>query len=148
MTVRRSGVAAGITALVLALCAGGLIAVAPDVAVPTAVLLAPGLAALAFDPTPGRAIARAMLLFEAAACVQPVSAAWYRCDGLQSCMAMLTSGRDVTAVWTMAAAAWLLTQALPIGLKYLSDVRLRGRRGDLEARRQALIDEWGLDGGG
>jgi hypothetical protein len=132
--------------LLLGLAAGGLIAVAPDIALPAAVLLAPGLVAFMFDPTPGRAVARAMLLFQAAASFQPLSDAWSRCDGVESCMDTVVNARAVLMVWSMAAVAWVLTQTLPLGLKLLSDYRVRARRAALEARRDRLVEDWGLDG--
>ena len=140
------GGAAGVLfVLVIGLTGGGLIAMAPDIAMPGAVLLAPGLAALLFDPTPGKAVARAMLLFEAAVAVRPLTDAWYRCEGMQSCMDTLVRPRLVLIVWTMAAFAWLLTQVLPIGLKLLSDYRANVRRTVLRERRDALVADWGLD---
>jgi hypothetical protein len=145
---RKLGGAAGAAmVLLLGLAAGGLIAVAPDIALPAGVLLAPGLVAIMFDPTPGRAVARAMLLFQAAASVQPLFDAWSRCDGIEACMDTLVRPRAVLIVWLMAAVAWMLTQTLPIGLKLLSDYRVLARRAALEARRDRLVEDWGLDGG-
>jgi hypothetical protein len=143
---KLGGAAGGMMVLLLGLAAGGLIAVAPDIALPAAILLAPGLVAVMFDPTPGRAVARAMLLFQAAAGFQPLSDAWSRCDGIEVCMDTLVRPRAVLTVWLMAAVAWMLTQALPIGLKLLSDYRVRARRAALQARRDRLIEDWGLDG--
>jgi hypothetical protein len=48
-------------------------------------------------------------------------------------------------VWLAGAAAWLLTQVLPVGLKLLNDTRLRHYRAALQVRRDALSAEWGLD---
>jgi hypothetical protein len=44
----------GLIVLLLGLAGGGLMALTPDIAVPTGILLAPGLVAFLFDPTPGR----------------------------------------------------------------------------------------------
>jgi len=142
---RLGGAAGGLIVLLCGLAGGGLIAMAPDVALPAGILLAPGVAAFLFDPTPGHAVARAMLLFQAAACLHPLAEAWFRCEGIQSCMDTLAQPRVVLSVWTMAAGAWVLTQILPIGLKLLSDYRVRARRAALEARRDTLVAEWGLD---
>jgi hypothetical protein len=143
--VRLSRAAGGLIVLLLGLTGGGLIALAPDIAVPAGILLAPGLFAFMFDPTPGHALARAMLLFQAAAALRPLEEAWFRCEGLHACMDTLAHPRQVLTVWTMAALAWLLTQILPVGLKLLSDYRVRTRRSMLEARRDKLAAEWGLD---
>ena len=55
----RLGHATGaLVVLLLGVIGGGLIALAPDIAVPGGILLAPGLVAFLFDPSPGRSIAR------------------------------------------------------------------------------------------
>jgi hypothetical protein len=142
---RLGGAAGAMMVLLVGLCGGGLIALAPDIALPAGVLLAPGLVAFVFDPTPGRAVARAMLLFQAASSFRPLADAWDRCDGIGPCMDMLAGPRAVLVAWMMAALAWVLTQSLPIGLKLLSDYRVRARRAALEARRDKLVADWGLE---
>ena len=47
--------------------------------------------------------------------------------------------------WLAAAAAWTISQVLPLGLKVLDDYRMRHRSAVLTARRQALVEEWGLE---
>jgi hypothetical protein len=136
---------AGLIVLLLGLAGGGLIALSPDIALPLVVLLLPGLLALILDRTPGCALARAILLFQAAACVHPVMDAWYRCAGIEGCMSLLAEWPTVLRVWLAAAAAWVVSQALPLGLKVLDDHRLRIRRSALAARREALTTEWGLE---
>lgn len=131
--------------LLLALAGGGLIALSPDIALPLTVLLLPGLLALVVDRTPGCAVARAIVLFQGAACIHPVIDAWYRCKGIDGCMGYLAGWPVVLQVWLAAAAAWIMVQALPLGLKVLDDYRLRHRRSVLMARREALASEWGLE---
>jgi hypothetical protein len=135
----------GLMVLLLALAGGGLIALSPDIALPLAVLLLPGLVALTLDRSPGCGVARAMLLFQGAACVHPALRAWYSCSGIDGCMSYLADWQSVLAAWLAAAAAWTLSQVLPLGLKLLDDYRLRLRGALLIARRQALVDEWGLE---
>jgi hypothetical protein len=135
----------GLIVLLLALAAGGLIALSPDIALPMVVLLLPGLLALLLDRSPGCGLARVILLFQAAACVHPVMSAWYRCAGIDGCMNYLAEWPTVLRVWLAAAAAWVMTQVLPLGLKLFDDYRLRYRRSLLAARREALTDEWGLN---
>jgi len=137
--------AGGLIVLLLALAGGGLIALSPDIALPLAVLLLPGLLALILDRTPGCGVARAILLFQGAACVHPVIDAWYRCDGIDGCMSYLAEWPAVIRVWLAAAGAWVAIQVLPLGLKVLDDYRLRHRRSVLAARREAITAEWGLD---
>jgi hypothetical protein len=142
---RIGGAAGALFVLLLGLTGGGLIAMAPDIALPGAVLLAPGLAAMLFDPTPGYAVARAMVLFQATVAVRPLTDAWSRCEGIESCMDTLVRPRLVLIVWTMAALAWVLTQVVPLGLKLLSDYRVGVRRTALQQRRETLVADWGLD---
>jgi hypothetical protein len=136
----------GLLVLLLGLGGGGLIALSPDIALPLVVLLLPGLFALILDRTPGCGIARAIILFQGAACVHPVMDAWYRCAGIDGCMGYLAQGPTVLWVWLAAAAAWVTVQILPMALKVADDYRLRYRRSLLLARRQALAAEWGLEG--
>lgn len=132
--------------LLLGLSGGSLIALSPDIALPLVVLLLPGLVTLLIDPSPGAALARAMLLFQAAACVQPVSQAWYQCSGIHGCLNYLCEPLTVVRAWLAALAAWLVAQVLPITLKLLDDHRLKEQRAILVARRTALATEWGLEG--
>jgi hypothetical protein len=135
----------GLIVLLLALAGGGLIALSPDIALPLAVLLLPGLIALTLDRSPGCGVARAMLLFQGAACVHPAMKAWYGCAGIDGCMSYLAEWRSVLTAWLAAAAAWTLSQILPLGLRMLEDYRTRLRSAFLVARRQALVEEWGLE---
>ena len=135
----------GLIVLLLAVTGGGLIALSPDIALPMAVLLLPGLVALTLDRSPGCGVARAVLLFQAAACVHPLLDAWYRCVGIDGCRGYLAEWPMVLRAWLAAAAAWVTTQLLPIGLKMLDDHRATYRRSLLESRRTALVAEWGLD---
>jgi hypothetical protein len=141
------GFGAGLAALVLALGGGALIALSPDIALPVMVLLLPGLVAVLIDHSPGAAVARAILLFQGAACATPVSEAWYRCAGIHGCLHYVCDPLTVLRVWLAGAAAWLFTALLPIGLTLLEDYRLKIHRTRLAARRAALVAEWGLDGG-
>jgi hypothetical protein len=100
---------------------------------------------LVIDRSPGCGIARAILLFQAAACVHPVLGAWYRCAGIDDCMGYLAEWPMVLRVWLAAGAAWLVTQLLPIGLKLLDDYRIGFYRARLISRRIALVEEWGLE---
>ena len=136
----------GLMVLLIGLASGGLIALSPDIALPLIVLLLPGLLALIFDRSPGCGLARAILLFQAAACVHPVMDAWYRCAGVDGCMDYLAEWPTVLRVWLVAAAAWVAAQVLPLGLTVLNDYRLHYRRSVLAARREAIVAEWGRDG--
>lgn len=136
----------GFAILLLGIAGGGLIALSPDIALPFALLLLPGILALVLDRSPGCGVARAMLLFQAAASVHPALDAWYRCAGIDGCMTFLMDGPMVLRVWLAAGAGWLLAQTMPLAVKVLEDYRLSQHRAQLQAKRQALVEEWGLDG--
>ncbi len=142
---KGGGLFAGLLILILALAGGVLIALSPDIALPLVILMLPGLLALVLDRSPGCGVARAILLFQAAACVHPVMKAWYSCAGIDGCMNYLADWHAIVPVWLAAATAWLLTQLLPLGLKLLDDYRLRYRSATLVERRKALVEEWGLE---
>lgn len=136
---------AGTLILMLALAGGALIALSPDIALPLIILMLPGLLALVLDRSPGCGVARAILLFQGAACVHPVLKAWYSCSGIDGCMNYLADWHSIVPAWLAAAAAWVLTQLLPMGLKLLDDYRIRNRSTALVERRKALVEEWGLE---
>jgi hypothetical protein len=131
--------------LLLGLSVGGLIALSPDLAIPLVILLLPGLITLLIDSSPGATLSRAMLLFQVAACVNPVSDAWYKCAGIHGCLSYLCEPMTILRAWLAAAVAWLVAQVLPIVLKLLDDHRLENQRSTLVSRRAALVAEWGLE---
>jgi hypothetical protein len=139
---RQGRVLGALILLLLGSGAGGLIALSPDIGLPLIVLLLPGLVYLLLDRSPGWAVARAILLFQAAACVHPIFQAWYQCAGIDSCMSQLAAVSVIFRVWLAGTSAWLLTQLLPTGLEVLNNIRLRRYRATLEARRVALNNEW------
>jgi hypothetical protein len=139
--------AGGLVVLLLGLAGGGLIALSPDIAMALVVLLLPGLFMLILDRSPGCAVSRAVLLFQAAACVHPVMDAWYNCSGVDGCMGYMAAWPVILRVWLAGGVAWLLGQILPLGLKLLDDYWLQYRRAALIAKREALLAEWGLEDG-
>jgi hypothetical protein len=139
------GAARGLVILMLGLSGGCMIALAPDIAMPLVVLMLPGLVALLIDSRPGLTLARAMLLFQAAACADPVADAWFRCAGIHGCLDYLSAPLTVARAWTAGAAAFVLAQVMPIVLKIVEDYRLRDKRSRLEERRKELVADWGLE---
>jgi hypothetical protein len=69
----------------------------------------------------------------------------HKAGGIVVLLVGLAEWRSILPVWLAAAVAWTLTQILPLGLKMLADYRLRHRNAALLARRQALVEEWGLE---
>jgi hypothetical protein len=125
------------------LACGGMAALVPVAAMQVALLLAPGLAALALDPRAGKPIARAMLLFGLAASIDPIRSAWLG-DGGPTLDRVL----DMTALllaWTAQAAGWLLAQIVPVLVGLVVDATHRARAAELRSLRESLVRSWGLD---
>lgn len=131
--------------LAVGLVCGGVIAVAPDIAAAVLVLQVPGVVVLLLDPSPGRAIGKTILLFQAAASVRPTVSIWFQCEGLRACVAMATERQTILIVLLAAAGGFVLTQILPLGLKLLDDARIKVRCEHLTLERQKLVEEWELD---
>jgi hypothetical protein len=123
------------------LACGALAALAPAAALRMALLLAPGIMALVFDRQPGRAIARTVLLCQLAACVEPVRQMW--ADGAGS--GFMPDPASLGTAWSAAAAGWLLTQLLPLGVNVALDAASLTRSARLQAARGRLVEEWGLE---
>ena len=94
----------GVLLLLIGVAGGGLLALSPDLALPLAALFLPGMIAFALDRSTGWAVARAILLFQAAASAHPLVEAWYRCAGIDSCLSYLTPWPIILTVWLAAAA--------------------------------------------
>jgi len=105
-----SRIGGGLMLLLIGLACGGVIAIAPDIAAAALVLQIPGVVALLLDQSPGRAIGKTMLLFQAAASIHPIASIWFQCDGLHACVALATERRTVLIVLLAAAGGFVLTQ--------------------------------------
>jgi len=136
----------GMLLLVAGLGGGALTATAPDIVAAILVLQLPGMLALLFDPTRGRAVGRTVLLFQAAASVRPIAAIWFKCDGIRQCFAMATGTRTILSVLCCGALGFLLTQTLPALFKLFDDAQNQARLRHLSAQREKLVAEWELYG--
>jgi len=135
----------GLVILILGLAYGCVVALSPDIAAAILVLQVPGLIALLLDRTPGRAVARTMLLFQGAASVHPVISIWYQCEGVRACVALTSERRTLLLVWLAAAGGWVLTQTLPLVLKLVDEARMKRHRDRLTTERERLVAEWELE---
>jgi hypothetical protein len=126
------------------LACGMAAALMPSVALVIAVLLGPGLVAIAMDHEPGKPVARAVVLCGLAACVEPVRALWASGHGLDIGMAVIGDPRVVGTAWSAAAGAWLLAEAAPIAVRMILEAASIARATRLRAARTKLAEEWGL----
>ena len=124
------------------LACGACVAIAPAACGLLAVLLAPAIVALLLDRTPGRPVARGMLLCGAAACVGPVMTLW-QVGGTSG--ALLSDPATFGSAWAACTGGWLLTQLLPIGLRGILEAASLARTATLRAERAKLVQAWGLN---
>ncbi len=125
------------------LACGGMAALAPVAMLQVALLLAPGLVALAMDHRPGKPMARTMLLFGLAASVEPIRAAWANGSGPN--LDRVTDPTDLMTAWCAAAGGWLLAQLVPVLVGLAVDAAQRVRAERLRALRAELVRTWGLE---
>jgi hypothetical protein len=126
------------------LACGAAAALVPSLALMVAVLLGPGLIALALDHEPGKPVARAVTLAGLAACAGPVRALWAAGHGLDISVAMISDLRVIGTAWSAAAAAWLLAELAPLGVRAVLEATSMARANQLRAARVKLAEEWGL----
>ena len=123
---------------------GVLAAMAPAMAVLLAFLAAPGLLALVLDRTPGRPVARAVLLFGLAASVGPAHALWESGMTMSACIEKLADPLVFGTAWAAAAFGWLVGEVVPFAVGFGLDRKRRARLALLEQARARYAEEWGL----
>jgi hypothetical protein len=118
------------------------------VATPTAllggVLLAPGLVGLATERTPGRPVARGMLLGGLAASVAPIRALWDDGHTIAGSLALALDPSTVGLAWSAAGAGWVLAHLAPVVIRVALDAGSLSRAARLRAARARLEEEWGF----
>ncbi len=127
------------------LACGAMASLAPASALQMSLLLAPVIAALFMDHKPGKPIARAMLLFALAACVEPVRQSWAAGQSLAAGLDRVLELDNLAPAWAAAAGGWLLSQAAPVVVATILDASSRARAGQLREARARLVAAWGLE---
>ena len=126
------------------LLCGGMVALAPALALLLGALAAPGLLALAFDRAPGRPVLRAVALCNLSACVGPVRAFWSSGHRLGAGLALIGDPRVLGLAWAAGAAGWLLCECLPLAVRVLLEAVTAARAARLRARRGRIGEAWSL----
>jgi hypothetical protein len=120
-------------------------------ALPTGLLLTLGLLPSAFawatDPTPGRPGARSVLFLNLAALAPALAELWRSGQGLSGSLILISDWRTLAFAWTGALGGFALRTVLPMVAGLSVDAQAAARRSALEARRRALVEEWGEPGG-
>jgi hypothetical protein len=126
------------------LACGVLVAIAPGVATVAAGLLAPGIVALKLDREPGRPVARTVITFGLAGCVQPVITLWNTGQSFDTAIAIVTDPTMIGTAWSLAAAGWLVTQVAPLVVRAVLEASALARTTRLRATRERIAEAWGL----
>ncbi|HXT82367.1 MAG TPA: hypothetical protein VN702_22585 [Acetobacteraceae bacterium] len=126
------------------LACGAMVALAPMAAAAVAVLLTPSVLAVFLDRQPGRPVARAIFLCQAAACVAPVRAIWSGDHTAGVVSAVMSHPYEIGSAWCAAAGGWLLTQLLPIAVSAVMEAAAITRAAGLRRRRERIEAEWDL----
>lgn len=126
------------------LVSGLAAALFPGPALLAALLLAPGLVALALDRAPSKPAARAILLFGAAATIPPLVRLWHLGATVDSALTLLGDPALVATAWLLGAIGWLLDQFAPLLVRYALDAAVTARVARLNGERARLAEAWGL----
>lgn len=130
------------------LACGVLAAVTPGMALLAAGLLTPGLLALKLDAEPGRPMARSVLTCGLAGCVHPVITLWNAGQSLDAAWSLVLDPGVTVVAWSAAAAGWLLTELVPLGVRAALEAGALAQATRLQAARARLAEAWGLEGEG
>lgn len=126
------------------LLCGALATLATPLAVLLAFLLAPGIIASFLDRSPGRPVARAVLLFGAAASVAPAKQLWEGGMSMPACIQIMTDPIVFGTAWAAAAAGWMVAEVAPIIVEIALTSARKLRAAKLEETRVKFSEEWGL----
>ena len=124
----------------------GLAALMPGVSLLAVVLLAPTIVAVLLEREPGRPVARAVFLCGLAASVGPLRVFVEMGNGsFETGFALAGDIRLLAAAWCSAAGGWLLSQIIPIGMRWVLDANSVSRSAQLHTQRETLAQDWGLN---
>jgi hypothetical protein len=126
------------------LLCGALATLATPTAALFAILLLPGLVAVALDRAPSRPVARTMLLCGLAMCVAPVRLLWHDGHTLRIALAVAFDPQTLGLAWIVQAGGWLLSELIPFGVRMVLEAGSLSRAKKLRAERAEHEEEWGL----
>lgn len=124
------------------LACGVLLATAAPLALVLAVALAP-VVLVALAGAGG--MARVMAVYGVAALAPWAGEMWQVAQLWPAALDLLAAGRLVGWAWCAQGAAWLVSQAAPLGARLVMEARVRARIARLREARARLAAEWGLE---
>lgn len=124
-------------------CAGACAVALPGPALATAVLLAPALAGLALEDTPGRPASRAMLIMGLAAALHPLRTVLETDWSLSGTLALLADPSVPLAAWFCCGLGWLVGAVTEAAARLWLTRSNAAKLAALAAERKHLEAEWG-----
>ena len=124
-----------------ALC-GGLVVLAPGTALVLGTLLAVALATLAFEQTPGRPVARSMLLMAGATSLSPLVHLWQQGGSLSAAVDVLANPAVPLWSWAASGSAWLIGQIWQVVSLFIMQQADEHAHNRLRDERAKLVGEW------
>lgn len=125
------------------ICGAGTMT-APATALLAAVLLAPGLVALAMDRAPDRGLVRTVAPAGLGLAVGPMASLWSSGGGMSAALVLALHPGTLLICWGAQALAWGLFEALPALLTATSEMADRARAARLRSELDQLRAEWGF----
>ena len=126
------------------LVCGGVVTLATPTALLAGVLLAPGVCAVVFDRTPGRPMARCVLLWGVAVTLQPMLTLWRTGHSMTEALGLATDTPTFAWAWAAQAAGWLLSELMPLAIRLALDSRGAARAMLLRKARTRYQTEWNI----
>ncbi len=122
--------------------AGGIVAVAPGMALLIGVLLCPAIAFYLTEAAKARPVARAMLLCGSAATFSPIRTLWESGNTLAAALDLLSDIACPLLAWVGCAAGWLLYETVHIAARLALEASCRRRTKQLQDEDATLRAEW------
>lgn len=130
--------------VVFAVFIAGMVFALPTMLVLTLGLL-PTLVALVVDLNPRKYAARAVGFLNIAGTLPFLFKLWFGTHSLVAAMKILTDVFAWLVIYSAAAMGWLIYMGMPQVAGFLMELNASRRIRRIEARRSALIREWGED---
>ncbi len=121
---------------------GGLVVLAPGTAVLLGTLLLAAVAMAVVETTPGRPIARSMLLMGAATALSPLLALWEQGGSFAAAIDVLSNPLVPLWSWTGSGSAWLVGQTWEVVSTFIMQAADDHSSRRLKEERSKLVDEW------
>jgi len=126
----------------LGLACGALATLATSTTLLAGVLLIPTVLVAALDRTPGKPVARAVLLYGLAGLALPLMDLWNGGRSMEQGWGLVTDPMVVATAWAAQAAGWLLAELAPLVVRILLDLKAVAQTAKLRSERTALAADW------